>query len=234
MRSSPPDLVDAVVAQDFGAGYYELVPIRRTAATDQITLKVRAVGRSGGRIWNSTPVTFTVVQPAQPAELPKAAFARDFEVPVREPSVRPRICIFTHSLSIGGAELYLEELLLRLTAAGVADFMVICPEDGVMRTALEEVGIAVHIGSDPPADARRYVDRVAELSSVLLAWRCDVVMVNTMGAVHRGGRGRVGARSAVRMGDSRVIRHRRVQPPLVGEIAEQRCRKKSWNDFVSR
>ena len=175
-----PDLVDAVVAQDFGAGYSELVPIRRTAATDQITLKVRAVGRSG-RIWNSTPVTFTVVQPAQPAELPKAAFARDFEVPVREPSVRPRICIFTHSLSIGGAELYLEELLLRLTAAGVADFMVICPEDGVMRTALEEVGIAVHIGSDPPADARRYVDRVAELSSVLLAWRCDVVMVNTMG-----------------------------------------------------
>lgn len=175
-----PDLVDAVVTQDFGAGYYELVPIRRTAATDQITLKVRAVGRSG-RIWNSTPVTFTVVQPAQPAELPKAAFARDFEVPVREPSVRPRICIFTHSLSIGGAELYLEELLLRLTAAGVADFMVICPEDGVMRTALEEVGIAVHIGSDPPADARRYVDRVAELSSVLLAWRCDVVMVNTMG-----------------------------------------------------
>ncbi len=175
-----PDLVDAVVAQDFGAGYYELVPIRRTAATDQITLKVRAVGRSG-RIWNSTPVTFTVVQPAQPAELPKAAFARDFEVPVREPSVRPRICIFTHSLSIGGAELYLEELLLRLTAAGVADFMVICPEDGVMRTALEEAGIAVHIGSDPPSDARRYVDRVAELSSVLLAWRCDVVMVNTMG-----------------------------------------------------
>lgn len=175
-----PDLVDAVVAQDFGAGYYELVPIRRTAATDQITLKVRAVGRSG-RIWNSTPVTFTVVQPAQPAELPKAAFTRDFEVPVREPSVRPRICIFTHSLSIGGAELYLEELLLRLTAAGFADFMVICPEDGVMRTALEEVGIAVHIGSDPPSDARRYVDRVAELSSVLLAWRCDVVMVNTMG-----------------------------------------------------
>ncbi|WP_182263455.1 glycosyltransferase family 4 protein [Rhodococcus sp. UFZ-B548] len=175
-----PDLVDAVVAQDFGAGYYELVAIRGTAATDQITLKVRAVGRSG-KIWNSTPVTFTVVQPAQPAELPKAAFARDFEVPVREPSVRPRICIFTHSLSIGGAELYLEELLLRLTAAGVADFMVICPEDGVMRTALEEAGIAVHIGSDPPSDARRYVDRVAELSSVLLAWRCDVVMVNTMG-----------------------------------------------------
>lgn len=175
-----PDLVDAVVAQDFGAGYYELVAIRGTAATDQITLKVRAVGRSG-KIWNSTPVTFTVVQPAQPAELPKAAFTRDFEVPIREPSVRPRICIFTHSLSIGGAELYLEELLLRLTAAGVADFMVICPEDGVMRTALEEAGIAVHIGSDPPSDARRYVDRVAELSSVLLAWRCDVVMVNTMG-----------------------------------------------------
>ncbi len=175
-----PDLVDAVVAQDFGAGYYELVAIRGTSATDQITLKVRAVGRSG-KIWNSTPVTFTVVQPAQPAELPKAAFTRDFEVPVREPSVRPRICIFTHSLSIGGAELYLEELLLRLTAAGVADFMVICPDDGVMRTALEEAGIAVHIGSDPPSDARRYVDRVAELSSMLLAWRCDVVMVNTMG-----------------------------------------------------
>lgn len=106
---------------------------------------------------------------------------------------RPRVCVFAHSLNIGGGELYLQELLLRMAADEVADFLVICPRDGVLRAELESADIEVHIGSETPSDARRYVDRRAELSALLLAWKCDVVISNTLGEF-------IGADAAIQIG----------------------------------
>lgn len=101
--------------------------------------------------------------------------------------------VFAHSLDLGGGELYLQELLLRMAADNVADFLVICPRDGVLRDELESAGIQVHIGAETPATARRYVDRRAELAALMLAWKCDVVISNTLGEF-------IGADAAIQQG----------------------------------
>jgi glycosyltransferase involved in cell wall biosynthesis len=87
----------------------------------------------------------------------------------------------THSLSLGGGELYLQELLLRLRADHDIDLMVISPGDGPLRAGLEAAGIRVHICAPPVLLPGRYESQVVEMGCLLLMWGCDVVIANTAG-----------------------------------------------------
>ena len=101
--------------------------------------------------------------------------------PRSSPGGRLRVCALTHSLHLGGGELYLQELLLKLADADVADLRVISPADGPLRPELEKAGVPVHVTSPHPVDAAHYYGRRAELAALLRAWSCDVVLANTIG-----------------------------------------------------
>lgn len=178
------DVVDAKVQDvvfDVGAGFSETIALPAGKADRKVSISVRAVA-ADGTAWRSNRVVVTVAAQVPVPALPSAANFGGLSRSVPGLTVdRPRVCVFAHSLNIGGGELYLQELLLRMAADDVADFLVICPRDGVLRAELESAGIEVHIGSEAPSDARRYVDRRAELSALLLAWKCDVVIANTLG-----------------------------------------------------
>lgn len=184
-RGEPrPDLIDPHSPGrtiDRGAGFSDTIGIPSSPAARQIRIRVRATGMNG-ETWESPSVTCTV-PPAETVDaLPTAALECNATGGYStDPSLRPRICVFAHSLSLGGGELYLQELLLRLADADFADFLVISPRDGVLRGALEQAGIQVHLGSPTPDDPDRYVDRRAELGNILQAWRCDAVLANTLG-----------------------------------------------------
>jgi glycosyltransferase involved in cell wall biosynthesis len=93
----------------------------------------------------------------------------------------PSILVFTHSLAIGGGQLYLNDLLISL-APHLAQCTVVSPVDGVMRDDLDTLGMDVVIaGSTLSPDLERYEGDVRDLCFFIQASRPDVVLANTLG-----------------------------------------------------
>ena len=103
--------------------------------------------------------------------------------PITPPAPRrggARLLAATHRLDLGGAQLYLCELLEALLEAGAANPTVISSVDGPLRGRLEEKGIPVHISSPlPDYDRAAHVGRVEELSSWAQGRDFEAVLVNT-------------------------------------------------------
>jgi glycosyltransferase involved in cell wall biosynthesis len=94
------------------------------------------------------------------------------------------ILVFTHMLTYGGAQLYLVELLERLSQHGLR-FTVVSAADGPLRERLERAGAAVHLFPGPgPWEHHMYDARVAELTSFAAPRAFDLVIVNTIGVFY--------------------------------------------------
>lgn len=93
----------------------------------------------------------------------------------------PRLLVFTHSLNLGGGQLYLSELLRQL-APTLDHCTVVAPVDGRLRPQLERLGIEVMILDDAQAtDIERYEDQVRERALFIRGSGCDIVLLNTLG-----------------------------------------------------
>jgi len=91
-----------------------------------------------------------------------------------------RLLVFTHQLSLGGGQLYLQELLRRLLPV-LASCTVVSPSDGVLRSELERLGVDVVVtGTPAPNDPITYEGQVRELSMLIRGSNCDLVLVNTL------------------------------------------------------
>lgn len=93
----------------------------------------------------------------------------------------PRLLVFTHSLTIGGGQLYLSSLLRQLHPS-LEQCIVVSPVDGILRSDLEKQGVQVMILDDPPRTIlERYEDHVRERALFIRRSGCNVVMLNTLG-----------------------------------------------------
>jgi D-inositol-3-phosphate glycosyltransferase len=104
-------------------------------------------------------------------------------VPEEAPNRRtgPRLLVFTHSLTLGGGQLYLSSLLSQLVPA-LDQCIVVSPVDGMLRADLESHGITVMILDEPLAtDPERYEEQICERALFIRGSGCDVVMLNTLG-----------------------------------------------------
>jgi len=91
------------------------------------------------------------------------------------------LLVFTHSLNLGGGELYLSELLHNL-APRLPRCTVVSPVDGPLRQVLEEEGIEVVVtGRTWTNDPATYEGHVRELALFILGSNPDVVLLNTLG-----------------------------------------------------
>jgi D-inositol-3-phosphate glycosyltransferase len=92
-----------------------------------------------------------------------------------------RLLVFTHSLTLGGGQLYLSELLRQL-APTLDHCTVVSPVDGILRPELESMGVEVTILDDArEPDIERYEDHVRERALFIRASGCNVVLLNTLG-----------------------------------------------------
>jgi glycosyltransferase involved in cell wall biosynthesis len=92
----------------------------------------------------------------------------------------PNVLVYTHQLLIGGAQLYLNDLLRQMTEDGLAAFTVITAVDGPLRRPLEELGIDVHISSPvPDDDLAARLEQVEELEAWARGRGFEVAFVNT-------------------------------------------------------
>ncbi|HWM64148.1 MAG TPA: glycosyltransferase family 4 protein [Solirubrobacterales bacterium] len=91
-----------------------------------------------------------------------------------------RLMVCTHQLNLGGAQLYLLDLLRELVRQGAAEPTVVSALDGELRGDLEELGIPVHISSLVPLeDLSSHIGRVEELAAWAEGRDFEAVLVNT-------------------------------------------------------
>jgi D-inositol-3-phosphate glycosyltransferase len=91
------------------------------------------------------------------------------------------LAVFSHSLGLGGAQLWLTEMLRRAGAGSRFPCTVYAPEPGSLADELESSGIVVEITPEAHWRGRAaYEGRVTELSLLLAARGHDVVLANTV------------------------------------------------------
>ena len=135
-----------------------------------------------GRRYEAEPVTVTVAEPP-PAPEPAAPPA-----PVRPGYANGgegrRLLVVTHQLNLGGAQLYLMDLLRGLLAHGGFAPTVVSANDGSLRAELEEMGIPVHVTGMPPMDdLSAHLGRVEEMVAWARPHEFELAFVNTATAL---------------------------------------------------
>jgi glycosyltransferase involved in cell wall biosynthesis len=179
------------------------------AAGGEASLLAVATSSAGER-HELGPVALTPVpRPDSPsASLPSPAAPR----PAASAGERPRVLVYTHQLLLGGAQLYLNDLLRQMAGENLAELTVVSPVDGPLRDELEGFGIAVHVSSPVPDDALdSYLGRVEELTAWARDREFDVALVNTATTLSFPG-----AEVAERLGIPLVwVIHESMPPPVL-------------------
>lgn len=185
-----PDLVD-VLNRPFAllAGFEQMVDLSQLSADiAEVDIEARAVPKVGPpTILGRVKVGFLPDQPATPES---AAHGKLLRLPTSPAPVRTyhrprrlRLLVITHHLGFGGGQLYLSELLEKLSAGQAFPCTVVAPADGPLRRRLERLGIRVHITTGyPSASVEEYEGKVAELMALAVTHHFSHVLVNTLGS----------------------------------------------------
>lgn len=92
------------------------------------------------------------------------------------------LLVVTHDLDIGGAQLWLQQILLRLLSDWDVACTVICPQDGALRSELETAGARVHICGQFPGTFAAYESMVREIIDRAVHDSTSIVFANTADA----------------------------------------------------
>jgi D-inositol-3-phosphate glycosyltransferase len=93
-----------------------------------------------------------------------------------------RLLVFAHDLGVGGAQLWLWEILRRMLGAPDVSCTVVAPADGPLRAELEAAGARVHLCGPVPTSAGAYESKVRELALLATADASTIVLANTLGS----------------------------------------------------
>ena len=107
-------------------------------------------------------------------------------VPPPDPTPKPsrtnarQILVYTHQLNLGGAQLYLMDLIRELAKQESMQLTVVSATDGLLRKELEELGIPVHIrGATSMDEFSAHIGRLEELKLWCADRNFELVIVNT-------------------------------------------------------
>ncbi|OZM70043.1 glycosyl transferase family 1 [Amycolatopsis antarctica] len=188
-RLPRPDAAE--VFGDFGeaaiSGFEARVPVELPPGQDrQVTLRVRYRTAGVGE-WISPATTFTLSNP--PADPDDAALSEELGAHTRRTLARvsvptdPRhLLIFTHSLALGGGQLWLQELLGRLVRDHDWQATLVTETDGPLRADCEELGVGVHLTTHyRNSSVPQYEGHVGELARLAKCSGAGVALINTLG-----------------------------------------------------
>lgn len=189
MAHPRPDVIPHLASVHAGfSGFEQVVDLTRHAEGDRVGIRVTAVDRSGGAHRIGTTVV-TIGRPVDPvptdAERVATLHARNQRnAKLHQPAPSGvRLLAVTHDLALGGGQLYLQELLLRLYDRPGIEARVVSPADGPLREELEANGIEVDIVGPYPTDPVEYEALLRSLISIAGEFETTAVVANTSGAV---------------------------------------------------
>ncbi|GAA2665639.1 MULTISPECIES: glycosyltransferase family 4 protein [Actinosynnema] len=178
-----PDFTDAGVS-----GFEARIPIAvEPGGKRRVSVRVRVSAHGAGE-W-TTPVRYAVVSNPEGEEADEElAVALPAQTARLLEAVTPRtdpkhVLVLTHSLGIGGGQLWLQELLTGLVKKHDWSATVVTQVDGPLREDCADLGIPVHLTSYyRTGDIASYEGHVAELALLARASGAGVALVNTLGA----------------------------------------------------
>jgi glycosyltransferase involved in cell wall biosynthesis len=194
-----PDLTQSAVAVAPLAGFVHTVDLSDREAGESLPIACEVVTSRGDRTFIGS-LEVRVGERLAKAVVPTQV--RSLQARVADACARPaavsspavRLLVVTHRLDLGGAQLYLLELLAWLLIELDISCLVVAAHDGPLRGKLEDLGASVHIFDDfPAASPEQYETTLLELASLAREHGCNVAVVNTMGAA-------IGADLAGRLG----------------------------------
>ncbi|MEO5833991.1 MAG: glycosyltransferase family 4 protein [Nakamurella sp.] len=177
-----PDLPDAVLA-----GYEARVPVDIAAGESrEVSVRVIAHSRAGAGQVIATRVCTVRSRAFDPQERAvverNAAMSRQLLAGIQVPRDPDHVLVFTHSLRVGGGELWLAELIGKLLRENGIHVTVVAPADGPLRAELEGLGARVWLtGDHDVARSLPYQAYVNELALIARASGAGSVLVNTLG-----------------------------------------------------
>lgn len=142
-------------------------------------IRVSAISASGERL-DLNPVTVTISDEeseyASSTDLPPLPLL----TPKASGKTGRRVLVYTHQLNLGGAQLYLMDLLRELLRQKAIEPTVISALDGKLREDLEDLGVPVHIaGLVPMDDFSAHLGRLEELAAWAAGRNFELALVNT-------------------------------------------------------
>lgn len=142
---------------------------------EELELRVVATSTAGERLELEPVPVVLGGRPTPPPPSPR----------VRRPAGEGRrVLAFTNVLTLGGASIYLVELLREARRTGRLDPTVVTAIDGPLRGDLEGAGVPVHLlGPLPLDDLDAYLDRTDELAAWAAEGGFELVLVNTATAL---------------------------------------------------
>lgn len=177
-----PDCADAGTS-----GFEARVPVDLPPGTErEVAVRVTFFGH-GMAPWTAPTRYVTLHNPpgdsddaelaAELADATERVLAR-----VDVPTDPRHLLVFTHSLAIGGGQLWLQELLTGLVGREGWTATVVSPIDGPLRADCAELGITVHRTSPyRVSDVADYEGHVRELALLARSSGAGVALVNTLG-----------------------------------------------------
>lgn len=154
----------------------EIADLPEEVRTGPRELRIVSTSASGER-FEFEPVPIVLSPRAwvtEPPPTPPAPLA------LRERGDALRVLVFTHQLTLGGAQLYLLDLLHELRRSHPVELTVVSVLDGPLRRKLEGLGVGVHVTSMAPFERPGpHLGRIGELAAWVGVGNFDVVFVNT-------------------------------------------------------
>lgn len=140
--------------------------------------RLRAVAHGpAGETQELEPVSIVIPAAEPPPPNPAPA---PVPIPAGATEKGLRLLVVTHQLNLGGAQLYLMDLLHGLAAKGGFQPTVVSTADGALRGELEAMGIPVHLTSfSEREDLNSHLGRIEELTTWMAPRQFDLALVNT-------------------------------------------------------
>lgn len=170
-----PDVAEGLQTAPAGVTGFELrIDLEDWAGPADSELFATVHGPGGERLeLGPLPLRIADEEPAQA----KTAPARTRTRVTREGL---RTLVVTHELGLGGAQLYLIDLIRELLRSERIDPTVIAAADGPLREELEALGVPVHVSGAPPGESlAAHLGRVEEIRAWVGGRQFDVAFVNT-------------------------------------------------------
>jgi D-inositol-3-phosphate glycosyltransferase len=162
------------------SGFELDVPIESLAPDADREGNIRAVafGPNGER-HELAPVP-VVIRAPEPRDEEDTIVAPPISRPSFSGRGRVRTLVITHQLTLGGAQLYLMDLLREQHALGLIDPIVVSSFDGPLRKEVEALGIPVHLTALTPAGKLgSYRGRLDEFIEWARPLDAELILVNT-------------------------------------------------------
>jgi glycosyltransferase involved in cell wall biosynthesis len=182
-RSDVAAVFDTAVAPM--AGWFVMLDVDRPAEEQKETLYVDVVTSTGSHRLAERDIVLAS-EPARSSSsgaierlMSASAGTASSHRPSRD---RLSLLVGTHQLSLGGGQLYLQELLRHLLAADDIECTVLATVDGPLRDELELWGADVRLVDPVPMNGATYEAQMLEAIELAAATGANVVLANTIGS----------------------------------------------------